>query len=305
MTQLGTGGQPVARLPFQVRPIAGEGSSAFIGRLARANCLPPTYLRRFIAKTPGVRGGTSWERLAAITGRDADQLRKTLDTIRCKECESPFQLNRSYGNLPRYCSTQCRTARVVRSQLMEPCRICQQPMKVQFAQRYRYCSSACRRAAYIERQRRKKDASKEGEPPTCDACEKPLPPNSPTSERTCSNKCKDQVTRWDWMIEDYGLPLPSGTCAFCGSPMARKAPADPYRRWCSRRCRTWASHGHDPITFFNPLICAQCQKPFERHTDGIDRRWCSRTCYRLSRGWSAQPKAKQTSDPSSVSQTEG
>lgn len=285
---IGTNGEPIARLPFQVRPIAGEGCYAFIARLARANCLEPAHLRRFLAGPPGFRGSPSWERLAAVTGRDAGQLRKTLDTAKCKECSSTFLLHRSFGNLPRYCSARCRAGRFLKRQLMEPCRICQQPMKIQFGQRHRLCSSACRRAAYIERQLRKKHASEQDAPRICAACESPLPP---TSERTCSQKCSQQVTRWDWMIEDHGLPLPSRTCAFCGIPVATKTPADPHRRWCSRRCRTWASHGHDPATFFKPLICEQCQRPFERHADGRDRRWCSRKCYRLSRGWSEKPKS--------------
>jgi predicted nucleic acid-binding Zn ribbon protein len=293
VTQPGTNGETIAKLPFQIRPIAGEGCYPFMARLAQANCLPPAYLRRFLAGPPGYRGSPFWERLAAVTGRDAGQLRKTLDTAKCKECGSVFLLDRTFGNLPRYCSARCRSRPSLKRDATEPCRICQQPMKIQFGQRYRLCSSACRRVAYIERQRRNKGTTGEHESRTCVACEHPLPAAIPISERTCSEKCSRQVYRWDWMIERHGLPLPSRTCAFCGTPIGTKSPSDPHRRWCSRRCRTWASRGHDPATFFEPLICEQCQKTFQRHANGRDRRWCSRKCYRLSRGWPETPKTHQ------------
>lgn len=178
------------------------------------------------------------------------------------------------------------------------------PMKIQFGQRYRLCSTACRRVAYIERQHLNSDTAERREPRACTACERSLSPDIPASEHTCSEKCTRQVSRWDRMIEQHGLPLPSRTCAFCGTPIEATSPSDPHRRWCSRRCRTRASRGHDPATFFNPLTCEQCQKPFQRPANGRDRRWCSRTCYRLSRGWPEKPKSEQVISPPSVSQTE-
>ncbi|MEC4019859.1 hypothetical protein [Streptomyces sp. H27-D2] len=217
MTQPGTNGEPIAKLPFQIRPIAGEGCYPFIARLAQANCLPPAHLRRFLAGPPGYRGSPSWERLAAVTGRDAGPLRKTLDTAKCKECGAVFLLDRTFGNLPRYCSARCRSRPSLKREVTEPCRICQQPMKIQFGQRYRLCSSACRRVAYIERQRRNKGTTGQHEPRTCAACERPLPSVTPITERTCSERCSRQISRWDWMVERHGLPLPSLTCAFCGT----------------------------------------------------------------------------------------
>ncbi|MFD5897113.1 hypothetical protein [Streptomyces sp. NPDC060366] len=40
------------------------------------------------------------------------------------------------------------------------------------------------------------------EPHICAVCESPLPP---TSERTCSQKRSQQLSRWNWTIEDHGL----------------------------------------------------------------------------------------------------
>ncbi|MFE4797241.1 TniQ family protein [Streptomyces sp. NPDC056708] len=73
-------------LPGQVRPQAGEGIRAFIVRLAQANHLPPRYLRTYLCEPPHHRGLPSFGRLAAITGRDAEALRTTLETRRCLEC---------------------------------------------------------------------------------------------------------------------------------------------------------------------------------------------------------------------------
>ncbi|MEV7086334.1 hypothetical protein AB0O07_10600 [Streptomyces sp. NPDC093085] len=287
MTQPGTHGEPIAELPLQIRPIAGEGCYPFIARLAQANCLPPSCLRRFLAGPPGYRGNPSWERLAALTGRDAEQLRRILDTTKCKECGSVFLLDRTFGHLPRYCSARCRARPSLKRKITEPCRICQQPMKIQFGQRHRLCSSACRRVAYIERQLRRSDTTRQNKPTVCDACEGPLPPTAQTSEHaTCSEKSNRLVSRWNWLIEQHGLPLPSRTCAFCGTPIAAKSPSDPHRRWCSRRCRSRASRGYDPAAYFKRRICKHCEKPF----DGQDRRWCSMKCYRLARGWPEKPK---------------
>ncbi len=293
MTQPSTNGESIVKLPFQVRPIAGEGCYPFIARLAHANCLPPAYLRGFLAGPPGYRGRPSWERLAMVTGRDAGRLRKTLDTAKCKECGSAFLLDRTFGNRPRYCSARCRTRPSPKREVTEPCRICKEPMKIQFGQRYRLCSSGCRRVAYIERQLRNKGTTGQHEPHACAACGRPLPPTTQTSERTCSENCSRQVSRWNWLIARHGLPLPSRTCAFCGTPIEAKSPSDPHRRWCSRRCRTRTHRGHSPAVFFKPLTCEQCRKPFDRRRDGRDRRWCSLKCYRLSRGWPEQPKKRK------------
>ncbi|MFD7551416.1 hypothetical protein [Streptomyces sp. NPDC059816] len=84
---------------------------------------------------PEMRGRPTWARIAAVTGRDPEQLRKTLDTVKCKRCGSDFAVTRTFGVMPVYCSTRCRIPQ--KHPVMEPCRICRQPMKIQFGQRHR------------------------------------------------------------------------------------------------------------------------------------------------------------------------
>jgi hypothetical protein len=69
---------PLRRLPIDVRPTAGERAEAYIRRLARANHLRPSYLRRYLAGPPGYNGRIDPHRLAALTGRPAAVLQKTL-----------------------------------------------------------------------------------------------------------------------------------------------------------------------------------------------------------------------------------
>ncbi|MFF3276804.1 hypothetical protein ACFYWU_38665 [Streptomyces chrestomyceticus] len=64
--------EPITKILFQVRPIAGEGCYPFVARLARTNCLPPAYLRRFLAGSPRFQGRPTWARIAAVTGRDPE-----------------------------------------------------------------------------------------------------------------------------------------------------------------------------------------------------------------------------------------
>jgi hypothetical protein len=177
--------EPITKLPFQVRPIAGEGCCPFIARLARANCLPPAYLWRFLAGPPRYHGRPSWARIAAVTGRDPEQLRKTLDTVKCKKCGSEFAVIRTFGVMPRYCSTRCRVPQ--KHPVVDPCRICRQPMKIQFGQRHRLCSSACRRVAYIERRSHEEDAADRqpfsDSPLAKDPCRRPLKSPSAPARR--------------------------------------------------------------------------------------------------------------------------
>jgi hypothetical protein len=75
--------QPLAepalrRLPIDVRPAAGERAESYIRRLARANHLRPSYLRRYLAGPPGYDGKIDPGRLADLTGRPAAILQQTL-----------------------------------------------------------------------------------------------------------------------------------------------------------------------------------------------------------------------------------
>ncbi|MCX5099226.1 hypothetical protein OG887_06750 [Streptomyces sp. NBC_00053] len=95
-------------MPFEAVDPARE-SYPFTARLARANCLPPAYLRRFLAGPPRCHGRPSRARIAAVTGRDPEQLRKTLDTVKCKRCGSEFAVTRTFGVIPRYCRSLAET----------------------------------------------------------------------------------------------------------------------------------------------------------------------------------------------------
>jgi hypothetical protein len=77
MTQ-SAAGPPLRRLPIDIRPLAGEPAEAYIRRLARANHLRPSYLRRYLAGPPRYNGSIDPARLAALTGRAAALLQNTL-----------------------------------------------------------------------------------------------------------------------------------------------------------------------------------------------------------------------------------
>jgi hypothetical protein len=70
--------QPLRQLPIDVRPAAGERAESYIRRLARANHLPPSYLRCYLAGPPHWQGQVQPQRLAALTGRPARILQHTL-----------------------------------------------------------------------------------------------------------------------------------------------------------------------------------------------------------------------------------
>jgi hypothetical protein len=69
---------PLRRLPIDVRPAAGERAELYVRRLARANHLRPSYLRRYLAGPPGYNGKIDPGRLAVLTGRPAAILQQTL-----------------------------------------------------------------------------------------------------------------------------------------------------------------------------------------------------------------------------------
>ncbi|MFD3456056.1 TniQ family protein [Streptomyces sp. NPDC058691] len=274
-------GEAITKLPFQVRPIAGEGGHSFIARLARANHLQPRYLRKYLLDPPGHRGTPSWTRLAAVTCRDPELLRQTLEAAKCKECGDAMPVSTVFGRPAMYCSSRCRT-RVSRTRFTTaPCRICQEPMQIRVGQRHRLCSSFCRRTAYL--MRRRGDADVETKQPTdraCEWCESPLPPDAHSLRRTCSASCGQQVRRWNRRAEKSEPPLNPPACGFCGNTIQRsRSLAGPPRRWCSRACMMRASRGLDPATFLEPLTCQHCQTQFPRGPSNRSRRWCSPRCH--------------------------
>ncbi len=71
-------GQPLRRLPIDVRPASGEPADIYIRRLAHANHLRPSYLRDYLAGPPKWDAKIEPQRLAALTGRPAAVLQRTL-----------------------------------------------------------------------------------------------------------------------------------------------------------------------------------------------------------------------------------
>ena len=63
--------EAIRPLPRQIRPRPGETVGSFVDRLARANHLRPSHLRRFLRNNPNTPygGSTNPARLAALTGR--------------------------------------------------------------------------------------------------------------------------------------------------------------------------------------------------------------------------------------------
>ncbi|WP_432991619.1 TniQ family protein [Dactylosporangium sp. CA-233914] len=65
-------------LPIAVRPRHGETVESYIRRLAHANHLRPSYLRRYLAGRPTWLSAVRPERLVALSGRTADTLTRAL-----------------------------------------------------------------------------------------------------------------------------------------------------------------------------------------------------------------------------------
>jgi hypothetical protein len=70
----------LAPLPIRPRPSAGEPANRYVRRLATANHLRPSYLNS-VLRNPFPGGEISPERLAALTGRQALTLKRTLNGL--------------------------------------------------------------------------------------------------------------------------------------------------------------------------------------------------------------------------------
>lgn len=283
-------GEVIAKLPFQIRPIAGEGGRSFIARLAQANHLPPAYLRKFLVEPPWGPGPLSWNRLAEVSGRDPQLLRKILDTAKCKECGTSIPPKAPFGRPPFLCSSRCRSWAHRRTLTTVACRVCQQPMVLRLGQRQRLCSSACRRAAYLARWYGQPDNTQAGhvgpqpgeQSRACIVCENPIPEFSNTTWETCSASCSNEARRWHQLAQREQPPLPMTACGFCGKPIPSSThPRGPVRKWCSGRCSKRAQRGLDPADY-GPVTCEHCQKLFVRGPSGRVRRWCSLQCQQVA-----------------------
>jgi hypothetical protein len=75
VTAIAVGTLPEPRpLPIRIRPLPGENASAYLRRLARANHLRPSYLRRYLQNPDGTpEPRLDW--LAILAGRPQQSLR--------------------------------------------------------------------------------------------------------------------------------------------------------------------------------------------------------------------------------------
>ncbi|MFJ7261374.1 TniQ family protein [Streptomyces globosus] len=213
-----------------MRPVAGEGISSFIERLAAANHLNVRLLRTYLRDPPSSqRGSPSWERLATATGREPSTLREILENTQCIECGAFLPPAPARGG-PR-----------------------------------QQCSAACRQRSYRKRSRK---PPQQREAHTAPA---PVPAPAPA-------------------------PAPARSCDACGTRLERGS----RKRWCSRRCKSWAytrrrlDRGESPRPSpapgapreQQPTNCAACGCPLEIRSRHI-RRTCSQRCrqrlYRLGR----------------------
>jgi hypothetical protein len=68
-------------LPVRVRPRRGETADSYLRRLAAANHLPFTYLRRFLTTTGGSYGPVDPGTLAALAGRELPAILRALPDL--------------------------------------------------------------------------------------------------------------------------------------------------------------------------------------------------------------------------------
>jgi hypothetical protein len=88
-------------LPIQVRLQPGEHPISFIRRLAEANHLCPSHMRLYLNVTPGAIGRISIQRLAAVTGRTVDELRRVMPTLPPAKLKPPPRPKRPRTPKPR------------------------------------------------------------------------------------------------------------------------------------------------------------------------------------------------------------
>jgi endogenous inhibitor of DNA gyrase (YacG/DUF329 family) len=298
--------KPLAQLPFQIRPQSGEGARSFIVRLAQANHLAPSYLRKCLAEPPLHRGSPTWDRIAAATGRDPVALRQILETIECAECGTPIRPLASFGAKPRTCSKACRQKRYRKGipttdWKKVPCRVCGQLMRLRLGQRRHICSSHCRRIAFQFRQRgeplpRPAKFNESREPADeddlvglCPVCERPM--SNSTGRKACSRRCSARIAHWT------RSPLPQATCGHCNKPLFPR-PDGRHRRWCSVECRNLEAReerrlaianatpaedevdpdetGVEPPALAGTTSCRGCHQSYR---PGRANPWCSAECF--------------------------
>lgn len=148
------------RLPMDVRPRQGETVSNYLERLAAANHLKTSVLRGYLQGAMDSRWRPRLDRLAAVSGRSQEVLRRTLAGFLCERCSAPLQLGKPGPA--------------------------------------RWCSASCRTMAYLERHPERAPVS--GKPSitvSCDECGGTVPPDraSPWCSRECRRTARDRRGR--------------------------------------------------------------------------------------------------------------
>lgn len=239
---------------MRVRPVAGARAKSYVERLATANHLKAGFLWSYLCEPALHRGPLSWDRLAAVSGREPANLREIIDRTQCIGC-GKIAFLQDTNRFRQICSPACRQKAYrrrkprPRKQQTTECQICGK--KLALASRgdkfRRWCSQACRQKGHQQRQREQAAALAEAltiPEPTCDACEAPLGRGS--RRRWCSRRCINWAytcrridrgeTPWPTRAPDSALGRQEATCPVCSSLM-EKGPANKIRVTCSPACR--------------------------------------------------------------------
>src|SRR5215470_17663866 len=81
MSMTGGDASRLPRLPVRPRPRRGEAADSYLRRLAAANHLRFSYLRRYLARPEGSYGPIDSGRLAALAGRDLPAIMHALPDL--------------------------------------------------------------------------------------------------------------------------------------------------------------------------------------------------------------------------------
>jgi predicted nucleic acid-binding Zn ribbon protein len=144
--------ETIRPLPIRPRLQPGDSTTIYIERLAHANHLKVDYLRQYLCAPPRHIGRPRLERLAAISGRPIDHLRRALTDHHCARCGTLVPLPKATGPSFRWCSIACRMAAFKGHKLIPHrpthCRRCGATLPASTGPPRIWCSNRCKKAAY-------------------------------------------------------------------------------------------------------------------------------------------------------------